>query len=67
MDLFAHPTARFYCNWLGPFSSAPVGIPGEGSHTFDVIMVGVQADQIAAVASGTRTEAPRQLCRLVHT
>ena len=51
MSLFADPTARFYCNWLGPFSPSTVGIPGEGSHTFEFIMVGVQADQIAAVAT----------------
>jgi len=51
MTTVADPTARFYCKWLGPFSSSPVGIPGEGIHTFEFIMVGVQADQIAAVAN----------------
>ena len=51
LSTFADPTARFYCNWLGPCSFAPVGIPGQDSHTFEFVMVGVQADQIAAVAN----------------
>ena len=51
ISAFADPKARFYCNWLGPSSFSPIGIPGEDSHTFEVIMVGIQADQIAAVAN----------------
>lgn len=54
-DLFVNnfddPRARFYCNWLGPCSWGPVCIPGEGSHTFEFIMVGLQTGRVAAVAN----------------
>ena len=44
--------ARFYCNWLGTDSCELVRIPGEAKeHMFEFVMVGVQTDKVALVAT----------------
>ena len=57
VDSFNDPDARFYCNWLGDLnrsgcSNSNVQLPGhEEQYLFDFVMVGVQPDCIAAVAT----------------
>ena len=44
--------ARFYCNWLGTDSCDLLRIPGEPKeHMFEFVMVGVQTDRVALVAT----------------
>ena len=50
LDSFSERSARFICNWFGPSTWTPIDVTGK-EHTFDFVMVGVQSDRIAAVAS----------------
>ena len=52
LDSFSSSDARFYCNWLGTDSCDLLRIPGaQREHMFEFVMVGVQSDRVALVAT----------------